>query len=103
MGRPAKFWQVSVGIAASLRSRVHQGKQPLQELHIIPALAGVPAHLRNFKVLKHSTGMLSIDNAGIYRVKQYLGHKSLQSTGAYLEVDDQQASERVQSALSSAV
>ena len=61
-------------------------------------LAGVPAHLRHFHVLKHSIAMHGI-HTGIENVRQYLGHKSISSTGIYLQVDDAQASEAVQSAL----
>ena len=59
--------------------------------------AGVPSHLAHVHVLKHSCVMDSLaavearGNAGIHFVKQWAGHKSLASTGAYLEVTDQQA------------
>jgi integrase len=62
-------------------------------------LAGVPRHLRHFHVLKHSIAMHSIKKAGIEGVRQYLGHKSISSTGIYLKVDDAQASAAVQAAL----
>lgn len=54
--------------------------------------AKIPQHLAHVHVLKHSIAMHMIDDAGIQHVRQYLGHKSLSSTGAYLEVDDQAAS-----------
>jgi integrase len=62
-------------------------------------LAGVPKHHRHFHVLKHSIAMHAIREAGIEGVRQYLGHKSISSTGVYLKVDDAQASAAVQGAL----
>lgn len=58
--------------------------------------AGIPAHKRHPHILKHSIAMHSIENAGIENVRQYLGHKNLSSTGAYLRVSDSEASEAVQ-------
>jgi site-specific recombinase XerD len=59
------------------------------------AEAGIPKHLGHPHILKHSIAMQSIKNAGIENVRRYLGHKSLASTGAYLVVDDQEASAAV--------
>ena len=59
--------------------------------------AGVPEHLAHVHSLKHSCvthALKAVEangNAGIHFVKQWAGHKSLASTGAYLEVTDQQA------------
>jgi len=39
--------------------------------------------------------MHGIKEAGIEGVRQYLGHKSISSTGVYLKVDDAQASAAV--------
>lgn len=61
--------------------------------------AGLPPHLRHPHVLKHTTAMLAIATAGVENVRQYLGHRSLSSTGEYLRVNDQQASSAVQSAM----
>jgi type 1 fimbriae regulatory protein FimB len=61
--------------------------------------AGIPAHLAHPHILKHSIAMQTIDEAGIENVRQYLGHKSISSTGAYLKVDDGQASAAVARAL----
>jgi integrase/recombinase XerD len=55
-------------------------------------LAGIPAHKAHPHVLKHSIAMATIREAGIENVRQYLGHKSISSTGAYLKVDDETAS-----------
>jgi hypothetical protein len=41
--------------------------------------------------------MQTIKTAGIENVRQYLGHKSIASTGSYLRVNDEQASAAVQS------
>lgn len=52
---------------------------------------GLPVHLRHPHVLKHTAGMTVI-KAGIEYCRQYLGHKSVASTGAYLRVSDEAAS-----------
>jgi integrase len=52
--------------------------------------AGIPAHLAHPHVLKHSTAMAVIP-AGIEYARQYLGHKNIASTGAYLKVSDEAA------------
>lgn len=54
--------------------------------------AGLPAHKCHPHALKHSCAMASIDKIGIQRVRQYLGHKSISSTGEYLKVNDEEAS-----------
>jgi integrase len=58
-------------------------------------LAGIPRHLSNFHVLKHSCAMHIIKQAGIENLRQWLGHKSIASSGAYLRVSDEQASAAV--------
>jgi type 1 fimbriae regulatory protein FimB len=58
-------------------------------------LAGLPKHLCHPHVLKHSIAMQSIREAGIENVRQYLGHRSISSTGAYLRVTDEAASAAV--------
>lgn len=63
------------------------------------AAAGIPAHQRFPHILKHSIAMQTIDSAGIYNVKQRLGHKSLASTGAYLKVTDAAADKAIGAAL----
>lgn len=55
------------------------------------ARAGLPTHKCHPHILKHSCAM-SIIGSGIENTKQYLGHKSLNSTGAYLRVSDEMAS-----------
>lgn len=61
--------------------------------------AGIPAHKRHPHVLKHSIAMQSIHSAGIENVRQYLGHKSIGSTGAYLKVSDADAAGAVQGSI----
>jgi integrase len=61
-------------------------------------LAGLPRHLCHPHVLKHSIAMQSIGQAGIENVRQYLGHKSISSTGEYLKVDDDKASRAIAAA-----
>ena len=60
--------------------------------------AGLPRHLQHPHVLKHSIAMQSIGTAGIENVRQYLGHKSISSTGAYLKVSDDAASRAIAAA-----
>ena len=61
--------------------------------------AGIPARNAHPHILKHSIAMQSIGIAGIENLRQYLGHKSLSSTGAYLVVDDSTAAARVAAAM----
>lgn len=57
--------------------------------------AGIRSQLTHMHILKHSIAMHSIASAGIENVKQYLGHKSMGSTGMYLKVSDSAASSAV--------
>lgn len=57
--------------------------------------AGIARHKLHPHVLKHSIAMQSIREAGIENVRQHLGHKNLSSTGSYLRVSDEQASNAV--------
>jgi integrase len=57
--------------------------------------AGISKRNAHPHILKHSIAMQTIKNAGIENVRQYLGHKSLSSTGAYLKVDDATAAAAV--------
>ncbi len=61
--------------------------------------AGIPEHKAHPHVLKHTIAMQTIKSAGIENVRQYLGHKSISSTGAYLKVDDDAASKAVAAAI----
>lgn len=61
--------------------------------------AGIPKHKRHPHVLKHSIAMTTIELAGIEHVRQWLGHKSLSSTGQYLQVTDDEAAQAVKRAL----
>ena len=63
------------------------------------ALAGLPQHKRHPHCLKHSIAIHSIAKAGVENVRQYLGHRSLNSTGAYLRKSDEEASAACQSAV----
>lgn len=58
---------------------------------------GLPFHLSHPHVLKHSCGMTVITQ-GIEFTRQYLGHKSISSTGAYLRVSDEAASKAAMAA-----
>jgi type 1 fimbriae regulatory protein FimB len=59
------------------------------------AEAGIPSHRVFPHALKHSIAMQTIKKGGIENVRQYLGHKSISSTGAYLKVSDEEASEAI--------
>lgn len=61
--------------------------------------AGIPERKRHPHVLKHTIAMQTIHSAGIENVRQYLGHKSMSSTGAYLKVTDEVASAAIFNAL----
>ncbi len=63
------------------------------------AAAGIPSHKAHPHALKHSLAMHTIPHAGIENVRQFLGHKSLSSTGAYLRVSDEDASAAIAKAL----
>jgi integrase len=56
------------------------------------ARAGIPAHKLHPHALKHACAKESIDKIGIQRVRQYLGHRSISSTGEYLKESDESAS-----------
>jgi len=59
----------------------------------------IPAHKAHPHVLKHSIAMQIIGTAGIEKTRQYLGHKSISSTGEYLKTTDAEASAAVGKAL----
>jgi len=61
--------------------------------------AGIPGPKGHPHVLKHSIAMQTIDSVGIHKVRKYLGHKSINSTGAYLKVTDAEASSAIGKAL----
>lgn len=74
---------------------------PLSRIHFwrlvkkYSAAAGIAKRKGHPHILKHSIAMQSIKKAGVENVRQYLGHKSLSSTGAYLKVTDAEASQAV--------
>lgn len=61
--------------------------------------AGIPERKRHPHVLKHTIALETIHSAGIDNVRQYLGHKSMASTGEYLKRTDAEASAAVAAAL----
>lgn len=61
-------------------------------------MANIPEHKLHPHILKHSIAMHTIKGAGIENVRQYLGHKSIASTGAYLKVTDEAASKAIAAA-----
>lgn len=63
------------------------------------AEAKVPQHKCHPHAMKHTIAKHTIKQAGIENVRQYLGHKSISSTGAYIESDDDEASKAVAAAM----
>ncbi len=61
--------------------------------------AGIPKPLAHPHTLKHSVAMELVRKVGIEELRQYIGHKSLNSTGQYLKVSDQQACQAVAAAM----
>jgi len=61
--------------------------------------AGIPVRKRHPQILKHTIALQTIHSAGIENVRQYLGHKSISSTGAYLKKTDAEAAAAVGQAL----
>jgi integrase len=61
-------------------------------------LAGIPKAKRHPHALKHTIAMFSI-SSGIENARQYLGHKSISSTGAYLRLTDADAMRAVKSSI----
>lgn len=64
------------------------------------AAAGIPEHKRHPHVLKHSIAFATI-GTGIQSCRQWLGHRSPNSTGHYLEVSDEKAAEALTGAVRS--
>lgn len=54
--------------------------------------AGIPEHKLFPHALKHSIAKQLISDVGIDNTRQWLGHRSMNSTGEYLRVDDETAS-----------
>lgn len=65
--------------------------------------AGIPGALCHPHVLKHSIAIHLIKRIDIKDLQQYLGHKSLSSTGVYLNSTDAQASAAVGKVFAGAV
>ena len=65
--------------------------------------AGIPQRKRHPHILKHTIALQTIHIAGIENVRQYLGHKSMSSTGAYLKKSDAEASQAISRALKGSV
>lgn len=61
--------------------------------------ARLPRHLCHPHVLKHSVAMQTIGKADIENVRQWLGHRSIASTGEYLRVSDEAAALAITKAL----
>jgi integrase/recombinase XerD len=63
--------------------------------------AGIPEHKLFPHALKHSLCMEAIESAKLNEVQKYVGHRSLNSTAAYLKISDEKAASGVQSAIRS--
>ena len=57
--------------------------------------ARIPAYKAHPHILKHTIALQIIGKAGIENTRQYLGHKSISSTGEYLRVSDESAGRAV--------
>ena len=62
-------------------------------------MIGLPPQKTHPHVLRHSLAQHSIDVAGIHRVRQMLGHRSISSTGHYLRASDEEATAAVFAAI----
>jgi type 1 fimbriae regulatory protein FimB len=61
--------------------------------------AGIPSHLSHPHSAKHSICMELVSRIGISELQTFVGHKSLNSTGMYLKVSQQQACDAVAKAM----
>ena len=61
--------------------------------------AGVPEHRAKPHALKASCAMQMIDSAGIHHTQKWLGHRSMASTGRYLEPTNQDVEQAARRAL----
>ena len=52
---------------------------------------GIPAHLAHPHSAKHAIAMELVSKVAINELQRFLGHRSLNSTGMYLRVDDEKA------------
>jgi integrase len=69
----------------------------------IAITAGLPETLQHPHVLKHTAAMLMVaQGANAFLIRQHLGHKSFDSTLAYVNPTDQQASEAAAQAFAKA-
>lgn len=64
--------------------------------------AGIPAHKAHCHALKHSVAMMNVRGAGIENIRQWLGHKSIASTGEYLRCSDEEAGNAVAKSMAGA-
>jgi site-specific recombinase XerD len=60
--------------------------------------ADIAEYLAHPHILKHSIAMQTIETVGIEKLKTYLGHRSMNSTAAYLVVDQDVASRAIAAA-----
>lgn len=63
------------------------------------ANSGIPKHKAHPHVFKHSCAMQMIDSAGIHRTQAWLGHKSMSSTGRYLNPTNEDVAAAARKAL----
>lgn len=61
--------------------------------------AGIAEHKLFPHALKHTIGRELIENVPINKVQKYMGHRSMASTGKYMDVTDEEASSAVGNAL----
>jgi integrase/recombinase XerD len=61
--------------------------------------AGIPKHKAHPHMLKHTCAMSLISKVGIENARQWLGHRSMSSTGEYLKVSDEEAGRAILASL----
>jgi type 1 fimbriae regulatory protein FimB len=62
-------------------------------------MIGLPPQKCHPHCLRHSIAMHTVNKVGVHNVRQWLGHRSLGSTGHYLRASDNDAAEKVFAAI----
>lgn len=96
---------------ASALSELARNQSPIQRLfprtrqrfwqifQELAEAAGIPKRLAHPHTLKHTVARKILPVIGIDKTRQYLGHRSISSTGEYLKTTDEQAAEDAKRAL----
>ncbi len=101
LNEKAALQSFTAGMAAGQRIFPISRVQFFRIFRKLAAAAGLPEHKRHPHLLKHSIAMQMIKSgAGIENTRQWLGHRSMSSTGEYLKVSDDEAADAVVKVLS---